>query len=363
MNNRLRLPLKKNHPTRQLFGLLGSVCLCYATPGYATPDNVASQDFSETKAEVAQSAEFLVSENPNSQENIVPAAIQWDSLTVETNYDFNNFDQTNLRFEPSLTGTLSNGDQINITTGFNQFQQEDVDTITNIPISISWQRQFDGGSSVQLRGGVDLYNRLNAQPSINLKGSLPLGKTVTLTMTVDHAPYKFNAQTIENRITAWRYGPDIYWQIDPHTSLFSLLRFGNYDDGNHEQVSFSRLEHKLLEQRLSLALNVFSWQYTQDLESSSGYFSPPDFLVIAGEVAWQQDITETVNCRLAGNLGEQRLNGSWALAYGYEGGCAIQASSNVALNLGYKYTNILDDSSSSSAFNNQKITGGLHIDF
>jgi hypothetical protein len=136
---------------------------------------------------------------------------------------------------------------------------------------------------------------------------------------------------------------------------------GSYNDGNFEQQSFSRLERKI--GQFSVAANVFNWIYTRDVQETSGYFSPPDFLVINGEVAFEGNVFENLRCRLATALGRQRLSGEWTSGNSYQARCTAKFSPNVEADFGYGYSNVRNRDTGGSAYNNQSFTGQLRIRF
>ncbi|MEH2116622.1 hypothetical protein [Nostoc sp.] len=242
-----------------------------------------------------------------------------ESIDTNYHYESDNFGQTNFFLEPTIQFRLSNGNKIFFRTGFNYFGQRGVESITNFPLQIGWQGKI-GQVTLQTAAGVDMFNRLPTAINLNARVEAPISRpqvstsgqllsAVVLSGNLEQGPYKSNVRTLENQITAWRFGPDLFWQIDRNTSLFSSLRLGNYNDGNSDVQSFSRLERKF--GQFSLAANLFTWSFDRDLERTSGYFSPPDFLVYNGEVAWEGDITNFLRCRLAANLGRQRLKGEF----------------------------------------------------
>jgi hypothetical protein len=153
----------------------------------------------------------------------------------------------------------------------------------------------------------------------------------------------------------------LYWQIDPKTYLFSLLRLGNYNDGNFEQQSFTRLERKVGE--FFVAANLFNWSYTNDVQETSGYFSPPDFIVYTGEVGWEGPIFDFLRCRVTASLGQQRLNGNFDNANNYEGRCTTKISPTVDADFGYTFSNVQNRQTGGSAYNNQSFTGVLRVKF
>ncbi|WP_193198476.1 hypothetical protein [Nostoc sp. MG11] len=294
-----------------------------------------------------------------------------ESIQTDFRNDTDNFGQNNLFIEPTAQFRLSNGNKILFKTGFNFFEQGNVDSITNIPFQIGWEGKI-GQATLQTAAGVDLFNRLPTAINLNAKVEAPIlppkvsssGRLLSgliLSANLDQGPYKSNARTLENQITAWRFGPDLYWQIDRDTSLFSSLRLGNYNDGNSEIQSFSRLERKF--GQFSLAANLFTWSYDRDLERTSGYFSPSDFLVYNAEVAWEGDIFDFLRCRLSANLGRQRLKGEFDNANTYQSRCTVKLSPNVEADLGYSFSNVRNQDTGASAYDGNSLTGQLRIKF
>lgn len=292
---------------------------------------------------------------------------------IQTNYrnETDNFGQRNLFIEPTAEFRLNNGNKIKFKTGVNYFEQRSVKSITNIPFQLGWQGKI-GEVTLQTAAGIDIFDRLTPAINFNAKAETPItrpkvspdGKllsAVILSANLEQAPYKFNARTLENQITAWRYGPDLYWQIDRNTSLFSSLRLGNYNDGNSEVQSFSRLERKI--GQFFVAANLFTWNYGDDFERKSGYFSPQDFLVYNGEVGWEGDVSKFLRCRLAANLGRQRLKGEFDNANTYQARCTVKLSPNIETDLGYNFSNVRNLDTGASAYNGNSITGQLRVKF
>ncbi|MEO1401619.1 MAG: hypothetical protein AAFV72_10290 [Cyanobacteria bacterium J06635_1] len=303
---------------------------------------------------------------PDSEASDEPSAsaILWEDLELDISDSFSNFGQANRLVTPTLRGQLPNGNTVSVAPGFNRFAQTDLETVYHVPLTVGWQGQLDE-VSLKVGGGLDFFNRLPVAAHFDAKASIPIGPGATLSMTVEQGPYLFNAETLENQISAWRYGPDLYWQIDPHTSFFSLLRLGHYSDGNWEQQSFSRLERRLGDEA-ALSLNVFNWHFQQDLEQSSGYFSPPDFLVATAELTWQKEIVEELSCGLSGSLGQQRLEGDWTLAYNYQALCTVDITPSLQADLGYRFSNVSHGQSGlagESAYNNRQILAGVRSQF
>ncbi|MBD2562843.1 MULTISPECIES: hypothetical protein [Nostoc] len=294
-----------------------------------------------------------------------------ESLHTDYRYDTDNFGQTNFFFEPTLQFRLNNGNKIFFKTGFNFFEQRGVESVTNFPLQVGWQGKI-GQVTLQTAAGVDVFNRLPTAINLNAKVEVPISppqvsssgqllSVVVLSGNLEQGPYKSNARTLDNQITAWRFGPDLYWQINRNTSLFSSLRLGSYNDNNSEVQSFSRLERKF--GQFSLAANLFSWSFDRDLERTSGYFSPPDFLVYNAEVAWEGDIAKFLRCRLAANLGQQRLKGEFDNAYTYQTRCTAKVSPNIEADLGYSFSNVRNQETGGSAYGGNSLTGQLRVKF
>ena len=183
-----------------------------------------------------------------------------------------------------------------------------------------------------------------------------------MSWSLDYGPYKFNAETLENKISTFRYGPSLFWQIDEQTTLFSNVTWGRYSDSNREQQSFSRLERRFGEE-FSLAANLFNWRYRQDIGAASGYFTPGDFLVYSFEGAWEKPVFSFLNCRLAANLGRQHASGSWSLAYGYDAVCTVSLNRNLEADLSYRFSNTIDRDTGESASNSREISSQVRMKF
>jgi hypothetical protein len=297
--------------------------------------------------------------------------VEWTGLEVGFESDFNRSSengQARWSWLPTVQGQLANGNTVGISVGFSQFEQANVETVEHIPLTFSWQGDV---SPVELNisGGVDLFNRLPSDTHFSAKATILIGSQAQLAMTVEQGPYAFNATTLENNIAAWHYGPDIFWQITPKTSFFSKLRLGNYSDGNGEEQSFSRLERQVGDSA-NVSLNLFNQSFQQSLEDASGYFSPFDFVVATAEMAWQEEVTQSLSCGLLGSLGQQRLAGEWALAYTAQALCSVDITlssySQLQLDLGYRFSNVSKNQSAlvdDNAYTDQQIIAGIKVRF
>jgi hypothetical protein len=294
--------------------------------------------------------------------------LKLEGLQVDFRDDRDNFGQHNQFIEPTFRMRLPNGQIIRFKSGYNTFEQRGFDTVTNIPLQAVWEGKV-GPVTLQAGGGVDVFNRLPTALNLNFKADAPIFVNQTpdgkldsglfLSGILEQGPYKFNAQTLENQITAWRFGPNLYWQIDQNTSFFTLYRRGQYNDGNHEDQTFSRLERKF--GQFFVAANLFTWSYEEDRSQKSGYFSPQDFLVYNGEVGWEGDITKFLRCRVFGNFGQQRLDGTFDNAYSYQGRCTAKISPNVEADFGYGASNVRNRAGDD--YNNRSFTGQLRVNF
>jgi hypothetical protein len=272
--------------------------------------------------------------------------------------DWNNSGQVNRTIESTAIFRLNNGDRLFFTTGYDTYEQVGTKTVNNIPVGIDWETKIN---ALKLRSGVgiDVLSG-STTPTFNLKVDYPMMTGLTVSADIQQGAYKFNAKTIENQISALRYGPSIFWQIDKDTSLFSSLKLGNYSDSNQEQQSFSRIERKFGE--FSVAGNLFTWNYKNSTDK--GYFAPPDFLVYTGEVAWEGSvIRDLLNCRLSASLGGQNVNSTSSDAGGYQTKCTAKISPNVEADLGYSFSNVKSTVPVSSNANSQSIIGQVRVKF
>lgn len=269
--------------------------------------------------------------------------------------------QHNQWIEPTAQFQLGNqGDRLLVKTGFNTFEEPDTETVTNIPIQIGWQTKV-GKSTLQVAAGADFFNRLPTAFNLNVQASVPLTPALTLTGVLEQGPYKANARTLENQITTWRFGPNLFWQIDRKTTLFSSFRVGLYNDGNSEAQSFSRLERKF--GQFHAAANLFTWNVRKDMQAESGYFSPPNFLVYNGEIGWQGQPFDFLRCRLTANLGGQRLKETVTNGYSYQGLCTAELSRSIELDLGYTVSNIFTQETGESGSQSNAVVSQLRVKF
>jgi hypothetical protein len=305
----------------------------------------------------------------NSNPPIKPALVLEN---IQTNFrdDYNKFNQHNQIIEPTFQFGLRNGQKISLKTGFNTFEQPKFDTVTNIPLQFGWQTKIEK-FTIQTAGGIDIFNRLPIAFNFNLQVDRPIFTNLTadnklnsalfLTAVVEHGPYKSSAQTLEQSITSTRTGLNAYWQIKPDMSFFTLYRIGFYNDGNFEQQSFSRLEHKFGE--FYVAGNLFAWKFNSDRQQAAGYFSPKNFLVYNIEAGWEKQLFEFLSCKLNANIGQQILNGNTTNGTTYQARCTAKVLPGINLDLGYSFSSSRELDTGNSPYNNRNLSGQLQIKF
>ena len=334
-----------------------------AEPSFSPDSNLTPSVESEPTQEASPKNPIdNLSNEPQQEER--KAFVQWDNLEVGIDSNFDNFGQSSWSILPVLNGQLENGDRIAVISGFNQFEQDNFKSVNHVPLTLSWQGSVND-VELAVSGGADFFNRLPVDTHASILATAPIGKDATVSIDVAQGPYLFNAQTLENEVSRWQYGPELYWQIAPRLSLFSKLLFGNYSDGNWEQQSFSRLE-RTIDEEASVSLNLFNQSFQENVEDTSGYFSPSDFLVATAELSWKEQIAPGLSCGLLGSVGQQRLQGKWALAYSGQALCTVDVASALQIDLGYRFSNVSSDQSAlvdDSAYSSQQIIGGIRVQF
>ncbi len=281
-----------------------------------------------------------------------------EELKPNLHNDWNNSGQVNRTIEETATFRLNNGDRLFFTTGYNTYEQTATKTVVNIPLQIDWETKvnslkFHQGLGLDLLDGSSTAN-------FNVKVDYPVVSGLNVSMDLQQGAYKFNATTIENKISALRYGPSIFWQIDKETSLFSSFKLGNYSDNNQEQQSFSRIERKI--GAFSFAGNLFTWNYKNSTDK--GYFAPPDFLVYSGELAWGGDvIQDALRCQLSVSVGQQHVNSKDSDALGYQTKCTAKISPNLEADFGYSFNNIKNTVPILNNVNAQSIVTQIRLKF
>lgn len=281
-----------------------------------------------------------------------------ENSTTDFKLDFDEFGKENLKIEEIITFRLRNGDRATFTTGMNTYRQNDLEPVKNIPLILGWETEV-GDVSVNVAAGAEVFNRLAPQPTFKVGAKTSLFGEVLVSGEVEHGPYKFNTTTLENEISYWRIRPSVFWQIDSKTTFFGLFQAGFFNDGNQEIQSFSRLERKI--GPFAVAANLFTWNFAEDLEAESGYFSPLSFLLYNAEIGWKGKIFDPLSCQFAASIGNQVVNGDKSTGRGLQAKCTAALADNVELDFGYVLTNVI--SSGAGASNSHIFSGQLRIDF
>ncbi len=305
---------------------------------------------------------------PNNAEISTAPGAALEGITTDFRNDGDGSGLRNRFIEPTAHLRLRNGDQLHFKTGLDSFRQDGVDPIVNVPLQLGWERKV-GTATLTTTAGLEVFNRLPVAPTASTKIELPIAvqtdesgrmvKGATVSALVEHGPYKFNARTLDNQIKVTHLKPSVYWQLDRDTSFYAHYQLGVYNDGNVEHQSFSRLEHKF--GNFFVAANLFTWNYSFDAESRSGYFSPQDFLTYNGEVGWEGDVFKSLHCRVSANLGQQRLSGNFANATNYDARCSLPISTHLDLTLNYQLSNVRNLTAGSDQ--HQSIGGQLQWKF
>jgi len=84
--------------------------------------------------------------------------------------------------------------------------------------------------------------------------------------------------------------------------------------------------------------------------------------VYTGELSWQREIFNFLNCKLAINAGEQRLNSSFTPVNSYQAKCTVKVSPNTEMDLGYLYSNV-QKTGGGLSYQNETIAGQLRMKF
>ncbi len=336
------------------------------TPGRSRPGGSWPQAVANPQATTPEQPKPVANSSATQSQPSKPTLAKGAILILESvvpNFQNtrNESGQINQTAETTVNFLLENGDRIKLVTGYNTFIKPGFTTVNNVPINLSWETKIDS-VKIEPSIGVNLFDRLPASPTYGLKASIPVTSGLTLSAAVESGAYKFNTETIQNQISAVRYGPGILWQIDPDTSFLAIYKFGNYSDGNTENQLFSRLERK--SGQFWIAANLFSWGYGQNIGSASGYFSPPDFLAYSGEVGVEGNVLfDSLSCRVSATIGNQQSSGASTVGQAFQSLCKTKFSPSLEASFGYGFGNSRKDFSSEETGNTRTITGGLMYKF
>ncbi len=361
---------REEEPSRNPALSLPTPPLLLAAPQNFNPDRYRPPPEPEPEEPSIADLDFGVDTRNAVELEVIPAELETipkepseplltiDDVELDFGDSLSNVGQGGQVNEPLIRGRLRNGTPIVFAPGYNTFVLPGSEDVVNYPLRFGWQEKIKD-IPINIMGGVETFDRLRPAPYLKLSATIPIRQRAVMSFEVEHGPYKFNVETLEKAISNWRYGPSLFWQLGSNSTVFSMVRWGRYSDGNREQQSFSRLEYKPGE--FSVALNVFNWRYRHDYGTRSGYFSPNDFLVVSGELAWEKRISDVAKCRLAGTLGKQHAADVWANAYSYEAVCTLKPFDDIEFDVGYSFSNTLDQATGESASNSRAIKGKLRI--
>ncbi|MDX1978459.1 MAG: hypothetical protein SFT94_12375 [Pseudanabaenaceae cyanobacterium bins.68] len=237
------------------------------------------------------------------------SSLRLDSFQIDSSYIYNNFEFNTFRLEPSFNFSLPNGHRIILKTGYNFFSQNPrtlpslrPDTITLTPIQLGWEgRVGEVSFSTALR--INLYDKIPTTVGVLTSATWPVLPNLFLTAKYEQTALESTPASLQQGITARNYGPTLFWQIDPDMSLFSFYTITNYNDGNRAQVSYTKLERKF--GQFAVSANLVTWG-AENIKDA--YFAPPDQLIYNLGVAWQGNLSESLNLLLQYNIGRQRFN-------------------------------------------------------
>ena len=245
-----------------------------------------------------------------------------------------------------------------VTTGLQLFEQDNFQSLNNAPVQVGLEGQV---GRVSLKGtvGSDRFDRIAAAPNLGFEVSSEILPNIFLSGIAEYGSHKFNVETLENGIAATRIGPELSWQIDRDTDLFASLRWGNYNDGNQELESLIYLERRF--EGFFVAGSVYTLSFATDPEN--GYFAPSNYLFYGGEVGWEGNLADSLRCRLSVGLGGQQLEGDPSSANNYQVRCITTFSQNLEAGFGYRYSNLIDQTSAGDDSMNQTWFGHLRFTF
>ena len=266
------------------------------------------------------------------------------TTTIDFSRAANNSGQITQQIDTNTVFELFNKDTITVNTGHNTYTQATAKTVQNIPLRFIWETEVGADAKFTLATGVELFDRVATAPTFTATYQTPikipkqLGEELLGTIEVDYGPYKFNAETIQNRIRYLRLRGSLFLQIDKNTTFSTVNYAGILNDGNQEFQSFNRVERKLGD--FTLAGNLFYWRFNQDLSKQSGYFAPQMFLVYSLEAAWEGMVIKPLSCRFSATLGQQLVNGKSSNASGLQALCTVPITKDVAFDFGYALSNV-----------------------
>ena len=86
-------------------------------------------------------------------------------------------------------------------------------------------------------------------------------------------------------------------------------------------------------------------------------------MVYNAEISWEKEIFSFLRCKVSGAIGRQRLRDATDNAYTYQALCVTQISDNLALDLGYTFSNVRDRNTGETSYLNQSFDSQLRWNF
>lgn len=111
---------------------------------------------------------------------IEPDEPETRQVNIQVDYidEFDNFGLRSRYLEQTTRFPLNNGNQISLKTGSNLFDEIGIEAVRNFPIQVGWEGAV-GAFTLQVAGGVDLFDRLPTEPNFNAKLAAPLSPNFT----------------------------------------------------------------------------------------------------------------------------------------------------------------------------------------
>lgn len=225
---------------------------------------------------------------------------------------------------------------LTLNSYYKPFNQNQTELAENLTLDID-KGKFDN-PNVWLGQGIDRLDPFPSQKNFSLHFSNQVLPTMTLSSVIEHGSKKENAKAMLNQINVWRAGSSLYWKLTNNTVLSNSVLLGNYNDGNKDLQTYSRIDQNFGSFSLSADLSTAS--YEQDLETSSGYFSPSNYLLYSAEAAWKQIFFDSSTCKLALRAGEQKLLNDLSKVYSVGSFCDVVISDKANLDFSYSLANV-----------------------
>jgi tetratricopeptide (TPR) repeat protein len=220
-----------------------------------------------------------------------------------------------------------------VVVGYSKFTEPGRKLVQTTPIRIGIEG-INYPTRWNLNAGVDVFDRLAAQPVVEGQITTQFSPTIRVGATANYQAYKENVATLENGIKVLRIKPHLHWQIDPSRSLYAQYGTGFYSDGNRDGQLWLGLKQQL--GNFYVEGSILNWEYAKD--PKNGYFAPSDYFLYGGELGWQGKIAELATCQLAVSIGRQSYSGESRAQNGYKGGCKVELSPTTTIDSQYRYS-------------------------